>query len=117
MRPDACSSMRCAIRSLSPRPRAMRDRDAWPCQPRRRGAMTTPRLSTAFLILFGSGAPTWAQQAPSFAKQVRPLLARYCLECHNAKDAKGDLNLETFAALMKGGKSGEVVVPGKPDES
>ena len=30
-----------------------------------------------------------AQQPPSYAKQVRPFLARYCLECHNAEEARG----------------------------
>jgi WD40 repeat protein len=58
-----------------------------------------------------------AQQPPSYAKQVKPFLAKYCLECHSADQAKGDLVLETFKDLMAGGKNGPVVVPGKPDES
>jgi WD40 repeat protein len=58
-----------------------------------------------------------AQQAPGYSKDVRPFLARYCLECHSASIAKGDLDLETFEGLVKGGKGGPVLVPGKPDES
>ncbi len=58
-----------------------------------------------------------AQQPPSYAKQVRPFVAKYCLECHNASQAKGELVLETFKALQEGGKSGPVVAAGKPDES
>jgi hypothetical protein len=67
------------------------------------------------LLLAARTAP--AQQPPSYAKQVRPFLVKYCLECHNAKALKGDLNLESVAALLQGGKSGPVVVPGKPDDS
>src|SRR5262249_15458762 len=42
---------------------------------------------------------------------------RYCLECHNATKLKGSLNLETYATLVEGGKSGSPLVAGKPDES
>jgi WD40 repeat protein len=56
-------------------------------------------------------------QSPSYARQVKPFLARYCLECHNASTTKGDLDLETLKGLMRGGKDGPVVVPGKPDDS
>src|SRR5262245_288309 len=80
--------------------------------------MTLTRLPTAVLLVWLAATDTAAaQQPPSYARQVRPLFAKYCLECHNAKESKGDLNLETFPSLMKGGKSGPVVVPGKPDES
>src|SRR5438874_666198 len=58
-----------------------------------------------------------AAQPPSYAKQVKPFLAKYCLECHNADDAKGGLVMDTVAALRKGGDNGPVLVPGKPEES
>jgi hypothetical protein len=53
----------------------------------------------------------------SFAESVAPIFAKRCLACHNAKTAKGRYNMETFAATMKGGESGEAFVIGKPDES
>jgi WD40 repeat protein len=56
-------------------------------------------------------------QPPSYAKQVKPFFARYCVECHNSKEGEGGLNLETFKALMEGGGRGAAVVPGKPDGS
>lgn len=58
-----------------------------------------------------------AGQLVSFAKQVAPIFAQRCLACHNARTAKGRLNLESFASLMKGGESGEEVTPGKGDAS
>ena len=58
-----------------------------------------------------------AQQPASYAKQVRPFLAKYCLECHNAKSAKFGLNLETVKAIHEGSDGGSVLEPGKPDDS
>ena len=37
--------------------------------------------------------------AADFSTQVRPLLTKYCLECHSAKELKGELNLERFVSL------------------
>ena len=53
----------------------------------------------------------------SFAKQVAPIFSQRCLACHNARTAKGRLNMETFANLMKGGESGASVVAMKPVDS
>jgi hypothetical protein len=39
------------------------------------------------------------------------------VRCHGAKAKKADLDLSTPAGIAKGGESGVVVVPGKPDES
>ena len=58
----------------------------------------------------------WAQ-APSYSKDIRPFLAKYCVECHNAKTMKGSLDLETYKAMMDGSDGGAVVIPKKPDES
>ena len=54
-----------------------------------------------------------------FEKSVRPVLAVRCYACHSssAKSVKGGLRLDTAASIRKGGDSGEIVVPGKPDES
>lgn len=53
----------------------------------------------------------------SFAKQVAPIFSQRCLACHNARTAKGRLNMETFANLMKGGENGASVVANKPGDS
>jgi uncharacterized membrane protein len=52
-----------------------------------------------------------------FAKDVVPILKEYCVRCHGGDKVKGKLNLKTKAGFLKGGVSGEVVVPGKPDKS
>jgi cytochrome c553 len=54
-----------------------------------------------------------------FEKHIRPVLVAQCYQCHSAsaKEIKGELRLDTREGLRKGGESGVVVVPGKPDES
>ena len=54
-----------------------------------------------------------------FEAKIRPLLAEHCYECHSvrAEQVKGGLLLDSRAGVRKGGDSGAVLVPGKPDES
>ncbi|GIX04390.1 MAG: hypothetical protein KatS3mg114_0259 [Planctomycetaceae bacterium] len=53
----------------------------------------------------------------SFARQIAPILSERCLACHNARTAKGRLNLESYAQLQRGGESGPAIQPGLPAES
>lgn len=54
----------------------------------------------------------------SYAADVAPILAKYCRPCHDEESYnKSGLSLDTYELLMKGGKNGVPVVPGKPDES
>ena len=46
-----------------------------------------------------------------FQKDVRPLLAEHCLNCHGGKKTKGDFDLATREGLLKGGTEGVGVVP------
>jgi len=51
----------------------------------------------------------------SFSKQVQPILAQNCLECHdkNGVGAKASgLEMSSYASLMKGTKFGPVIKPG-----
>jgi len=52
-----------------------------------------------------------------FEQRVAPLLARSCLECHDAVANKGGLNLSRKATALRGGKNGPVIVPGKSSVS
>ncbi len=47
----------------------------------------------------------------SFASDVAPILASRCLACHDARTAKGQLSVNSYAALLRGGESGAVVEP------
>ena len=60
--------------------------------------------------------PAWATDAEFFESKVRPILAANCYTCHT-DTAMGELRLDSLEAVLKGGKSGPVVIPGKPEES
>ena len=53
----------------------------------------------------------------TYAEHIQPILREHCLICHNQNDARGGLALDTYAALMTGGGSGEVVFEGDLDSS
>jgi mono/diheme cytochrome c family protein len=55
--------------------------------------------------------------APRFETDVLPLFQAKCLRCHGEKAKKAELDLRTRASILKGGESGPVVQPGKPEES
>lgn len=52
-----------------------------------------------------------------FQHVILPILEAKCNKCHNADKSKGDLRLDTFEMVMKGGENGSNVVPGKPADS
>ena len=52
-----------------------------------------------------------------FASEILPIFRKNCLACHNAKDADGDLNLETPKSIREGGESGPMVIPGNANKS
>ncbi len=67
------------------------------------------------MMLMWSEPPT---EAPvSFHRQVRPLLLRHCQGCHQPRRALGELDVTSYAALKKGGESGDGFAPGAPDDS
>lgn len=86
---------------------------------------TMSRLLSLRLAALSSGM-TWvaaaaanaASPVPDFDKDVRPILAESCLECHSLDKAKGGLSLVSLQDAVKVLKSGvPALVPGKPDQS
>lgn len=53
----------------------------------------------------------------SFSQQIAPIFQGRCVGCHQTKSAKGQFNLETYQALMKGGESGPAILPGDTGQS
>lgn len=51
-----------------------------------------------------------------FETKVRPLFLKHCAGCHGPEKTKGGLRLDGVG-ISRGGDSGPVIVPGKPDES
>src|SRR5262245_25351289 len=52
-----------------------------------------------------------------YAKDVFPILQKYCVGCHNADDLQGGLDMSDFATFKAGGKKGAAFVASKSVES
>ncbi len=52
-----------------------------------------------------------------YESTLKPLLRERCFSCHGALQQKASLRLDTVASMLRGGKHGPVLVPGKPAES
>ena len=63
-----------------------------------------------------AGAVWPESPADFFGRNIRPVLAEKCLSCH-AEKPKGDLRLDSRAAVLKGGKRGPAIVAGEPEKS
>jgi WD40 repeat protein len=75
-----------------------------------------PMISSLALVL--SVLPiAWVDDPPTYERDVRPILARRCTVCHNARDV-GDadisagLALDTYDSVSKGSPKAKVVLPG-----
>lgn len=74
------------------------------------------------LWLASGSAAAVDDRAPTFERDVRPILARRCTACHNAREiddpeTSGGLALDSFDAVLKGTAKHKVVAPGRPSES
>lgn len=56
--------------------------------------------------------------AVQFGRDIRPIFAEHCLDCHGPDTQEADLRLDSKASVLRGGESGEpAVVPGNSDRS
>ena len=69
-------------------------------------------------VFYFTGLPAVRAQEPDFfEKRIRPVLHEHCTDCHGAEKQKGELRLDSRAAMLEGGESGPAIIAGKPDES
>lgn len=69
-------------------------------------------MQPLFILIFGIGAI-----GPDFEKEIKPLLVRSCVSCHNVETKRGGLRLDSVFSMVKGGNSGPAVVSGKSAQS
>ncbi|RBP48266.1 concanavalin A-like lectin/glucanase superfamily protein [Roseimicrobium gellanilyticum] len=72
-----------------------------------------PAASTPATV---AAKPTPAQ-VEFFESKIRPVLVGECYDCHGAKKDKGGLRLDSRDAMLAGGDSGPLFVPGAPEKS
>jgi mono/diheme cytochrome c family protein len=83
------------------------------------GRLLYAALAVAFGLMLADRHAAADDAAPkvTYADHVQPIFRQHCFACHGPDTKKNDLALNTYAAAMTGGASGEVLLPGDPDSS
>ena len=68
-------------------------------------------------IADGAKVPAGSAEAALTQHDVIPIVLRHCASCHGRYRQEANLDLRTPAGMLRGGKTGPAVVPGKPAES
>ena len=91
--------------------------------------MIRPQTFMQLALLSGYGANTSAAPTPlavntsarkgpvSYSKDLSDVLSAKCLGCHNDALAESKLNIEEVSGMLKGGKHGPALIPGKAEKS
>ncbi len=78
-------------------------------------------LLTSMFACFTGSAVIAEERDPAnltYEAHIRPIFRAYCFDCHGAEEEmKGGLDLRLVRFLIKGGESGEAIIPGKPEAS
>ena len=75
-------------------------------------------LRVATVAIFCGGWSMVRGAGVDFAREIEPILIKRCSECHGPDQQKSKLRLDSRAAAILAGKSGQLaLVPGRPDES
>jgi hypothetical protein len=70
-----------------------------------------------FLLTLALAANAQTAKPINYDDDVKPIFRRYCLGCHSAAESRAGLSLETYAGVVKGGGSGDIVKPGRASSS
>ena len=87
-------------------------------------AISVLGIAAAHLVSFRCEAADVASKLPpatgrpvDFAKEIKPILEKSCLECHGPEKAKGKFLLDTREHALKGGDNGVDIFPGESAKS
>ena len=75
-------------------------------------AARLPRARAWAFLTLVTALPVAAEEKVSFIDNALPVLRQRCGSCHNPDKKTGGLDVTSYAAIMRGGGSGEVITPG-----
>src|SRR5687767_966199 len=72
-----------------------------------------PLLTAAACAIWAAALATGTRAAPQstppsrvdFQKQIQPIVAKHCIECHSQDRRRGGLSLASYADFLEGGKN------------
>ncbi len=86
--------------------------------PCRRLAALTACIVAGLAFSSTNAAENRPEAGPEFfEKFVRPVLADNCFQCHGPSEHKGELRLDSRAAMLQGGEIGPAIAPNNPEAS
>ncbi len=86
--------------------------------PRSFARLLQPCVMFSLAALAALAGQARGETSLTFEKDVRPILKTHCFRCHGeAGEMKGKLDVRLTRFLLKGGKEGPEIVPGKADAS
>src|SRR6476619_5788265 len=98
-----------------------RQRGYYALLPRWRFGLVASTLISAFLACAARAdepkLPPPVDRKVDFVKDVQPLFAARCYECHGPKKQESAFRLDHKGTAMHGGEIGQAIVPGKSAES
>ncbi|MFT5327896.1 MAG: hypothetical protein ACI8P0_005802, partial [Planctomycetaceae bacterium] len=71
----------------------------------------------AFCVLLTAGNSVVGADPIDFGRDVGPILQRRCVACHNDRDRRGALSLQSAKAAALGGENGPAIAVGDPESS
>lgn len=74
-------------------------------------------MSPWALLVVTSATTKGPQPKVDIAQDIAPILRAHCLQCHGAESHMGKLRFDTAGAILKGGFSGPLFIPGKSADS
>lgn len=78
---------------------------------------TSLQLRSSLVCILLASAMCRADEPVEFVRDVQPLLAARCIECHGPEKNEGGLRLDVKKLALEGGDSGEVIAIADPDSS
>jgi hypothetical protein len=72
-----------------------------------------PAHRILFLLAIAFAASAQTTRPPTYDDDIKPIFRRRCFGCHSSAESRAGLSLETYAGVLKGGGSGDSVVPGR----
>ena len=75
--------------------------------------MRSSRVLWSLIVL----APLLSGAAPSYYREIQPILQKNCVGCHQPAMKSSELDLTTFEGFRAGGKRGPAFTAGAPDQS
>ncbi len=75
------------------------------------------RMLVVFFMLTASVSAADEKEVISYENQIKPIFRQHCFACHGEDKKTADLNLQTYATVLKGGSGGEAVIAGRASQS